>query len=212
MCKTVLKMLIYIILISITSSCVNESDKMIRDAGQTINASQTIDASQTSLDNTGIEGSMLTVGKRVFLELEYLCSVPYNKLAFLEYYTYEKDEFTYWIHYNNMISVISAFEAFEADMPTELLHINYDDKTVIISFNRKLQYLFHDNKLHGWAQGNLYYHGRPVFEKDYECYMLHIYLTDKIDLIENEWYGTDLADYNILEKIPFDLEYYKNYK
>ena len=180
-----------------------ESENLLSD-----NDSQDIPA------NTGDDKTMDEYGSvRIFLTLEYICSVPYTNLNYFQDYldNYKTDQFTYWIRCVDS-TYIDALEAFGADMPNELHDINIDDETVIISFNRKLKHLFHNNTHPSdWPEvGKVVedYHGRPVFEEEYEEWMLHIYLTDKINLVDNEWLDTDLYEFNALGNIPFDLEYY----
>ena len=158
-------------------------------------------------ENTNEEDNASDLSGKVLLDLKYVCSVQYSNLDYLEEYTYSKNEFTYWIHCNDL-NYISYFEIFGADVPADLAEC-VNGKTVIISFNRKLKFLFHDNSLHGWTEYESYYHGRPVFQRKYENDMLHIYVTDKIALIDNEFYDNDLSNFNLDGDVPYDFAYYK---
>lgn len=146
---------------------------------------------------------------RIFLNLEYVDSTPFTSIDYFGGMQYDKDTFTYWMSTEGYTNFADVFEKFGAKIPGSLLNKDMRNQTCILSFNRKLRYLFIENTIGGIESiSEKKYQGFPVFEKQLESGMLHIYLIDKISLDDNELYSDKMSKYNYFYNIPYDLSYY----
>ena len=149
--------------------------------------------------------------KKVFIDLEYLTCVEDFDLSDWYGYSYidEDTEFTWWERRALQIDgdLSGSFkindEVYKFDLPENI--DTAAEKDCIISYGRKLKYLYYYTDIYVYENGPEGYYARPVFEREYNGKVAYIYLIDRIKLTDNEFYGKDLREFNEKGNIPFEL-------
>jgi len=146
----------------------------------------------------------------ILVDLDYLGSVKhttYNELHYSNYpYIDENTEFTWWVHLQ-LTNDFTKNKYIDFDLPDD---IDRSKKDIIVSYGRKLRYLYYENTyvpvaLWGWDE---HYQAEPVFERKYEKDSAHVYLVDKIKLVDNEFLSFDMSEFNKEGNVPFELPPY----
>jgi hypothetical protein len=208
------RLLAWFVLILLLFGCSEKQNEDLNngmgDESVEINDNTVINDDALKVEETEDDGS-----KRVFIDLEYLGVVEDVDLSawYTYYFINESTEFTWWVKLSIPESYIvsdiyninwDTYKVFDFHVPQE---IDRTQKDVIVSYGRKLRYLYYDFSDIGaeTVVGSEGCYGRPVFEREYSHNTAYIYLIDKIQLKDNEMYGTDLEDFNEKGIIPFEL-------
>lgn len=142
-------------------------------------------------------------GERVFIDLSYLGEI-YNisyKMRYTALDLNPDEEFTWWNYYT-----VDEF------LSSEYCDDNFSDEFdserngIIISFGRKLKYLYYYEK--DYLSDSIWqlegYRARPVFEGDYLHNSAYIYLINKTSLADSELASDDMNSF-LEGSIPFEL-------
>jgi hypothetical protein len=197
-----MKCVLCVALIVLISGCFDKGQPTGREGVEDMNKDNGNNILEELPDNNG---SVENTSRRSFIELEYVGSVEntwareiYGDLTPSgAYYYFDNTTFTWWSPW--IIPVESTIsEYFGLNTPTE---IDRTEKDLVISFGRKLRYLYYEGlDHHGYS-----YLAHPVFEREHHENSVHIYLIDRIPLAENEWATTDMSDFNQMGNIPYEL-------
>lgn len=143
-----------------------------------------------------------------FIDLEYIGSIEnaelneyYMKwyLENIEGYHFDQNvEFTWW-EYWKIKEDLTISIAFDYILPD---YVDREKKDVIISYGRKLKYLYTTGEYQYEPEG---YVAKPVFEREYKKYAVYVYLIDKINLANSEFSSSDIIIFNKNGKIPYNL-------
>lgn len=141
--------------------------------------------------------------ERVFIDLSYLEGV-YN-ISYTMRYTaldlHPDEEFTWWNYYT--VDEFLSSEYYDDRFSAEL---DREKNDIIISFGRKLKYLYYYEKDYlsdtRWQLKG--YRARPVFESDYLHKSAYIYLINKTHLTDSELASDDMNTF-LEGNIPFEL-------
>jgi len=141
--------------------------------------------------------------ERVFIDLSYLEGV-YN-ISYTMRYTaldlHPDEEFTWWNYYT--VDEFLSSEYYDDRFSAEL---DREKNDIIISFGRKLKYLYYYEKDYlsdtRWQLEG--YRARPVFESDYLHKSAYIYLINKTHLTDSELASDDMNTF-LEGNIPFEL-------
>jgi len=177
-----LKFLIYVFIMFLTSSC-SEQDNVVK---------------QNSTDSLSTE--------RIFIDLEYLGKM--NNVKYMMTNTPlaigPEIEFTWWNHYT-VQDYLECAPVYDYVLSNEVDGKNHD---IIISFGRKLQYLYYyekdftyDEEHDGEGRG---YRARPIFEEEFLKGSAYLYLINKTELANSELASNDLQSF-VAGYIPFEL-------
>ena len=146
-------------------------------------------------------------GERIFIELNHLDSIENVTYKMINTFIRidSEDDFTWWNHYpiDRYLST-SAAEYYAFDLPNELDSTKYD---LIISFGRKLQYLYYYESDYIYYAASEGYRARPVFEEEFIRNSAYIYLINKTPLMSSELASEDLSkfmDGDIPVELPLD--------
>lgn len=141
--------------------------------------------------------------ERVFIDLSYLESV-YDisyKMRYTALDLYPDEEFTWWNYYT--VDEFLSSEYYDDHFSSELDRGRND---IIISFGRKLKYLYYYEK--DYLSDSIWqfegYRARPVFESDYLQNSAYIYLINKTNLVDSELASDDMSSF-LEGNIPFEL-------
>ena len=171
-------------------------------------------------NNDYVEKGIESVGdngnkpERIFIELTYIESldnVLYRMTNILTALS-RQDEFTWWNHYtigNNCIVDYTDHlsEYYNFVLPDDIDMTKHD---LIISFGRKLKYLYYyedDYTVNAAYKKEDGYRARPIFEEEYIHLSAHVYLVDKVHLVNSELatYVNDDMRRFMNGEIPFEL-------
>lgn len=184
---------------------VNIADSLFGDAGDSIteiveNGNIPFELPLENLDDikkydTEFDEVELKLLERTFIGLEYLDCVENADLSlWYDWYDFLKEgaEFTWWTQPSYPERLLTNYD---------FTNVDTTDKKVIISYGRKLKYLYYES----WDEVLEGYYARPVFEREYNDKVAHIYLIDKMLFVDDEYYEDDLFELNVKGNIPFEL-------
>jgi len=142
--------------------------------------------------------------ERNFIDLTYLGNMDNSgyRMHYIELEPHPDDEFTWWNHYT-VDQYLSLSEYYNFDLPGKVDKAKQD---IIISFGRKLSYLYYYEKDYlkdqDWQLEG--YRARPIFEEAYVHNSAYVYSINKVDLIDSELASHDMDSF-LAENIPFEL-------
>lgn len=146
---------------------------------------------------------------RKYIKLNYISDYHYTKNFYHAEYNLPQDcEFTWWEHYTNYgwTDIIENYHGVKFDK-------NFEDKfdmskvDIIVSFGRKLNMLYYDQKYYYDKLYNGLILAVPVFEKDYGKNKLYLYTTDKkYEIFNNEYWTNEMSKFNLEGKVRFEEE------
>jgi len=147
---------------------------------------------------------METKKERIFINLTYLGNMDdvYYRMRRLELYIEPEEKLTWWNHYT-IDEYLSSSKWYTFILSSETDSTKHD---IIISFGRKLKYLYYYEKEYlsnpDWEMEG--YRARPVFEEDFVQNSAYVYLIDKIHLADSEVASNDISEFRRGD-IPFEL-------
>lgn len=150
---------------------------------------------------------------RRYIELNYISEYDYTKNFYHDDYNLPKDcEFTWWEHYNGkdwMNAVenkhgVSFNESFKKNFNKSFDMSKVD---VIISFGRKLNKIYYDEKYYYDKFYNPLILAVPVFEKEYTKNKIYVYTTNRnYSIFNNEYWTDEMSEFNRYGKVRFKEE------
>jgi hypothetical protein len=146
---------------------------------------------------------------RRYIELNYISEHDYTKNFYHDDYNLPKDcEFTWWEHYSNYgwTNVVEDYYGVSFDKNFEKT-FDMSKVDVVISFGRKLDKLYYDEKYHYDKLNNGLILAVPVFKKEYRKNKIYVYTTNrKYDIFDNEYWTNEMSEFNVEGKVRFNEE------
>lgn len=195
----------FIVLFIITILISGCAESQLEFSGQNVNDNMEEKTVMLETSDKELNSNLPNEDKRVFIDLSYLESV-YNisyKMRYTALDLHPDEEFTWWNYYtvDEFLSSNYCDDHFSSE-----LELDSERNDIIISFGRKLKYLYYYEKDYltdsTWKLEG--YRARPVFESDYLHNSAYIYLINKTNLVDSELASDDMNSF-LEGNIPFEL-------
>lgn len=196
-----LNFIMSVLVIFLISGCTEASPKVTE---QNVNKYNEEESNKMEIDNDVLKIESSNETERIFIDLTYLGNMNNTgyRMHYIELEPHPDDEFTWWNHYT-VEQYYSLSEYYNFDL---LDKVDKAKQDIIISFGRKLSYLYYYKKDYlidqEWQLAG--YCAKPVFEKDYVHNSAYVYVINKVDLIDSELASHDMDSF-LAGDVPFEL-------
>ena len=195
----------FVVLFIITILISGCAESQLGISGQNVNDYMEEKTVMLETSDKELNSNLPNEDERVFIDLSYLESV-YNisyKMRYTALDLHPDEDFTWWNYYtvDEFLSSNYCNDRFSSE-----LELDSKRNDIIISFGRKLKYLYYYEKDYltdsTWKLEG--YRARPVFESDYLHNSAYIYLINKTNLADSELASDDMNSF-LEGNIPFEL-------
>ena len=128
-------------------------------------------------------GAESTYARRIYLDLVLIYETSSTGLRFFDsdgfmLCAFQRSILTWWAHFPER-----GFELISRSFGVDLSHVDGSRQDIVVSYGRKLKYLYYYSdgyEVHEFARG---YRAHPVFEEEFVKDSVYIYVVDRVDLL-----------------------------